>query len=112
MLGGLYYTWKDNQKPFEPLTSFRVALGARRADIMRLILAEGGRLILAGTSIGLLAALALSRLLKSLLYTISPHDPLSFAAVTITLTTVALLATLLPARRAASVEPSAALRTE
>jgi putative ABC transport system permease protein len=90
----------------------RMALGARRVDILRLILAEGGRLIVAGTSIGLVAALALSRLLKSMLFSIGAHDPLSFAGVTITLATVALLATLLPARRAASVEPSAALRTE
>jgi len=90
----------------------RMALGARRSDILRLILSEGGRLIVAGTSIGLVAALALSRLLKSMLFSIGPHDPLSFAGVTVMLATVALLATLIPARRAASIEPSQALRTE
>jgi ABC-type antimicrobial peptide transport system permease subunit len=90
----------------------RMALGARRPDILRLILVEGARLILAGTSIGLVAALALSRVLKSLLFSIGPRDPLSYTAVTVTLATVALIATLLPARRAASVDPSEALRAE
>ena len=90
----------------------RMALGARRPDILRLILIEGARMILIGTSIGLVAALALSRVLKSLLFNIGPRDPLSYAIVTVTLATVALLATLLPARRAASVDPSEALRAE
>jgi len=90
----------------------RMALGARRPDILRLILSEGLRLIVVGTTVGLAAALALSRVLKSLLFSVSPHDPLSFVAVTAALATVALLATLLPARRAASVEPSEALRAE
>ena len=90
----------------------RMALGARRPDILRMMLLEGARLILIGTSIGLVAALALSRLLKSLLFTIGPHDPLSYAAVTVMLALVGLLATLLPARRAASVDPSEALRAE
>jgi ABC-type lipoprotein release transport system permease subunit len=90
----------------------RMALGARRPDILRLILLEGARMILTGISIGLVAALALSRVLKSLLFTIGPHDPLSYITVTMTLTIVALLATLLPARRAASVDPSTALRAE
>jgi len=90
----------------------RMALGARRPDILRLVLLEGAHLIVIGTSIGLVAALALSRVLKSLLFNIGPRDPLSYAVVTVTLATVALLATLLPARRAASVEPSEALRAE
>jgi len=90
----------------------RMALGARRADILSLILGEGLRLISVGTLIGLVAALALSRLLKSLLFNVGTHDPLSFGAVTVILAVVALLATLLPARRAASVDPSEALRAE
>lgn len=90
----------------------RMALGARRTDILRLILSEGVRLIVIGSSIGLVVSLALSRLLKSLLFNVDPHDPISFATVTITLSLVALLATLLPARRAACVNPNVALRAE
>jgi len=90
----------------------RMALGARRADIVRLILSEGVRLILLGTLIGLVAALTLSRVLKSLLFSVGPRDPLSFFAVTAILAAAALLATLLPARRAALVDPSEALRAE
>ncbi len=90
----------------------RMALGAQRPDILRLILWEGMRLVLVGTAVGLAAALALSRVLKSLLFSIGPHDPLSFIVVTVALATVALLATLLPARRAASVDPIEALRAE
>ena len=90
----------------------RMALGASRLDILRLILREGVRLVAFGGAVGLAAAFALSRLLKSLLYGVGPHDPLSFVAVTLLLLLVALLATLLPARRAASVDPSQALRAE
>jgi ABC-type lipoprotein release transport system permease subunit len=90
----------------------RMALGAQRPDILRLILWEGMRLVLVGTAAGLAAALALSRVLKSLLFSVGPHDPLSFFVVTVALAIVALLATLLPARRAASVDPTEALRAE
>ncbi|KAA6457319.1 ABC transporter permease [Acidobacteria bacterium AB60] len=90
----------------------RMALGARRGDVLKLMVLEGARLIVAGTLLGLAAALAVSRLLKSMLFSIGPHDPLSFSAVTLMLATVALLATLVPARHAASVEPRDALRAE
>jgi putative ABC transport system permease protein len=90
----------------------RMALGARRVDIAQLVLVEGLRLILAGMSIGLVAALIVSRVLKSMLFSVGPGDPLSYAVVILLLATVALLATLLPARRAASVEPSVALCAE
>jgi ABC-type antimicrobial peptide transport system permease subunit len=90
----------------------RMALGASRLDILRLILSEGIRLVAFGGAVGLAAAFALSRLLKSLLYGISPHDLLSFVAVTLLLALVALAATLIPARAAMKVEPTVALRYE
>ena len=90
----------------------RMALGASRLDILRLILREGVRLVAFGGAAGLAAAFALSRLLKSLLYGVDPHDPLSFVAVTLLLALVALAATLIPARAAMKVEPVEALRYE
>lgn len=90
----------------------RMALGANRADVMRLILGEGFRLILTGGAIGLTASLALSRMLQSLLFGVSPHDPLSFAAVTVLLALVALIAIFIPARSAMKTDPMTALRTE
>src|SRR5258708_6734468 len=73
---------------------------------------EGLRLVVFGGAVGLAAAFALSRLLKSLLYGVGPHDPLSFVAVTLLLALVALAATLIPARAAMKVEPVEALRYE
>ena len=90
----------------------RMALGASRLDILRLILREGVRLVAFGGAVGLASAFALSRLLKSLLYGVGPHDPLSFVAVTLLLALVALAATLIPARAAMKVEPVEALRYE
>jgi len=90
----------------------RMALGANRADVMRLILGEGFRLILLGGAIGLAAALALSRMLQSLLFGVSPHDPVSFGAVTVLLALVALIAIFIPARSAMKTDPMTALRTE
>ncbi len=90
----------------------RMALGANRADVMRLILGEGFRLILIGGAIGLVAALALSRVLQSLLFGVSPHDPVSFGAVTVLLALVALIAIFIPARSAMKTDPMTALRTE
>jgi len=90
----------------------RMALGAKRVDILQLILSEGLRLIMIGVAMGLVAALALSRVLKSLLFSVSPHDPISYVAVTVLLAFVALLAILVPARAAMKVEPMSALRME
>lgn len=90
----------------------RMALGARRFDIAQLVLIEGLRLILVGMPIGLVVALIVSRVLKSMLFSIGPADPVSYAIVTLSLAMAALLATSLPARRAASVDPSVALRAE
>jgi putative ABC transport system permease protein len=90
----------------------RMALGATRADVMRLILREGFRLIAIGGAIGLAAALALSRVLQTVLFGVSPHDPISFGAVTVLLALVALIAILIPARSAMKTDPMTALRCE
>jgi ABC-type antimicrobial peptide transport system permease subunit len=79
---------------------------------MRLILIQGARLALGGLVIGTLAALGLTRMLSSLLYSISASDPLTFAAVATVLLAVALLACYIPARRALRVDPMTALRCE
>jgi predicted permease len=90
----------------------RMALGATRADILRLIAGEGVRLIVLGGVLGMAAALAAAQLLKSLLYNVGPHDPVTYAAVALLLALVALVATLIPARAAMKVEPVVALRYE
>ena len=90
----------------------RMALGASRFDILRLILREGVRLIALGTAVGIVAALVMSQLLRSLLYQVGPRDPASFIMVTLLLALVALAATLVPARSAMKTDPMQALRCE
>jgi len=90
----------------------RMALGATREDILRLIAGEGVRLIVLGGVMGLATALAATQLLKSLLYNVGPHDPFLYAAAMLLLALVALAACWIPARRAASIDPMQSLRTE
>ena len=90
----------------------RMALGASRGDVLRLMMGKSLRLIAWGTGVGLFAALALSRVLSSLLFGIGSHDPITFVIVTLLLVSVALMATLLPARFASRVDPIVALRCE
>jgi ABC-type antimicrobial peptide transport system permease subunit len=90
----------------------RMALGAGRGRVRRMILADGLALAAVGTLVGLLVAAACMRLMQSMLYGISPADPLTYAAVAVFLTAVALMACYLPARRATKVDPMVALRYE
>ena len=90
----------------------RVALGARRGDIIGLVLRDGVRLAVIGVAIGVPGALAATRLLAGLLYQVSATDTVTFVLVPIVLTTTALLANYLPARRAAEIDPVVALRAE
>jgi predicted permease len=90
----------------------RMALGAGRADIRRMALGSGARLVLAGAVLGVGGALALTRLMASLLYGVTPTDPATIAAALLLLGSVTLLACWLPARSASRVDPAVALRDE
>jgi ABC-type antimicrobial peptide transport system permease subunit len=90
----------------------RMALGAQKGEILKMIMGHGLRLTLIGLAIGAAGALALTRLMTNLLYGVRPSDPLTFIAVSLLLTMVALLACYIPARRAMKVDPMVALRYE
>ncbi len=90
----------------------RMALGATAGSVLRLILRQGMRLVLIGLAVGIAGALALTRLMSTLLFATEPNDPLTFLAVSAVLTIVAVLACAVPARRATTIDPLQALRTE
>jgi predicted permease len=106
--GVLSYTVAAREKEF----GIRLALGAEPGRVLRLVLAQGGLLIGAGVAIGILGALALTRFLRALLYEVTPTDPFTFAAATVALVGVAMIACLIPARRAMAVDPITVLRRE
>jgi len=90
----------------------RVALGAQRGDVVGMVVREGMAIAIAGIVAGMAAALALTRLMASLLYGVNTTDPRIFAAASVTLAVTALLASWWPARKAAGIDPTIALRDE
>jgi len=90
----------------------RMALGAQWRDVLRMVLRSGMSLVAMGLTIGLAGALALTRLMSTLLFEVSPLDPVTFAAVAVCVILAALIACYIPARRATRVDPLVALRYE
>ncbi len=90
----------------------RMALGAARRDVLRMILTDGARMIMAGVGIGVIAALGLTRLMSNMLFGVKPTDVVTFVPVVVVLCLVALLACYVPARRAMKIDPMVALRNE
>ena len=90
----------------------RRALGGHTSDIMAMVLRRGLMLALAGAAFGLLGSVALTRLLRGMLFDVDPFDPLTFGALSLFVVAVAVLAAFLPARRATRIDPMVALRAE
>ena len=109
---GLYslISYLVNQRTRE--IGVRMALGARRSDVLRLVLEQGARLVGVGLGAGLAVGLGLARLMASALVGVSPTDPLTFTVVPLVLATIGLVATVVPARRAAGVDPATVLRAD
>ena len=90
----------------------RIALGADTASVLKMIVGRGVGLAGAGIVVGLIAAFGITRIMRGVLYGVGPGDPLTFAAVAVVLVAVAAIASWLPARRAANVDPVVALRAD
>jgi putative ABC transport system permease protein len=90
----------------------RIALGAQRRDVVRLVVGRALRPVAGGVLIGLAAAVATTRVVRGLLYGTSPYDPATYAAVAVLLVGIAMLAAYAPSRRAAGADPMSALRAE
>jgi putative ABC transport system permease protein len=89
-----------------------MALGAHAGGVLRMVVWNGMRLAIAGAALGLAAAIGLTRVMKNLLFNVSPTDPATFALIALLLVAVALIASYIPARRAAKVDPLLAIRNE
>jgi putative ABC transport system permease protein len=109
---GLYGTMSHAVSQRTKEIGIRMVLGAERRNVLRMVLREGTLLTLAGISVGLALGAALTRLISSQLYGLSPTDPLTFLTVSMLLLGVAMLATYIPARQAMKVNPIVALRYE
>ena len=109
---GIYgvMAYSSHQRMYE--FGIRVALGARRGDVLKLVLRQGFILTLIGLAIGVSGAMGLTRYLSSFLYGVKPDDPITFVLASAILATAVLLACCLPARRAMRIDPMVALRHE
>ena len=108
----LVFSASGKRRISAPTIGIRVALGARRSDVLGLVLKEALRMTAVGVGLGLAGAFAATRVLRSLLFEVKPTDPATFVCLSLSLTLVALLASYIPARRATKVDPLVALRYE
>ncbi|MGA8090704.1 MAG: ABC transporter permease [Terracidiphilus sp.] len=106
--GVIAYTVSQRTSEF----GLRVALGAQRSDLLRMVLTQSARLAVPGTILGVLLALSMSRVMQKLIYGVSPADPVTLSAVVLLVLTVALVASYVPARRASRSDPMTTLRAE
>ncbi len=109
---GIYGVMSYNVTQQTHELGIRMALGAQQSEILKMVVGDGAKLAMAGVAIGLAGSLALTRLMAGLLFGVSATDPLTFVAIALALTAVCILAALIPARKAAKVNPIIALRGE
>jgi putative ABC transport system permease protein len=109
---GIYGVMSYSVSQYTHEIGIRMALGARAADVLQLIVRQGMALVLIGLAVGVAGALALTRVMSSLLFDVKPWDPLTLTSVSVLLAAVAFAASYIPARRATRVDPMIALRYE